>query len=70
MLCAGLFNHILVIEGIKPFGLEDDTVSEVLARNRDHLTGLGKTIAALLDHFDPGHLEKALIENEAYTQQK
>lgn len=72
VICAGLFNHVLVKKGIKPFGLEDDTVSEVLARNRENLTSFGLMLAKILDRFDPGHLDKALIENEAYqnTQEK
>lgn len=62
---AGLFNRTLV-RGVKPFGLEDDTISEVLSKNRDHLTGAGKMIAMILEYIDPNHLDKALIENKTY----
>lgn len=72
VVCAGIFNHMLVQEGIKPFGLEDDTVSEVLAKNRDRLTPVGEALVKVLEYFDPGHLNTALLENEAYqnTQEK
>lgn len=63
--CAGLFNHILV-KGVKPFGLEDDTVSEVLSKNRYNLTKFGTFIVKLLLAIDPGHLNDALVENINY----
>lgn len=65
VICAGFFNRLFV-KGCKPFGLEDDTISEVMARNSDHLTDAGKMIARILNRIDPGHLEKSIIENENY----
>ena len=62
---AGFLNAVMV-RGIKPFGLEDDTVSEVMERNKDHLTGIGKMIARILEKLDQGHMEKALEENMHY----
>lgn len=63
--CAGLYNHILVKSG-KPFGLEDDTVSEVLGNNRDNLTQFGQMVVSLLEYIDPGHLNTSLVENKPY----
>lgn len=62
---AGFLNATMVRD-IKPFGLEDDTVSEVMARNKDHLTGAGKAIYWILEKLDPGHMEKSLEENVHY----
>lgn len=69
VVCAGLFNHMLV-RGCKPFGLEDDTISEVLATHQDCLTPIGKAIVWILEKVDRGHLIKALVENEPYKGKK
>lgn len=61
--CGGLLDVIFTKEGHN-FGLEDDTVSEVLAKNQHNLTRFGRIISNLLEKVDPGHLESALIENE------
>lgn len=61
--CGGLLDVIFTKEG-NNFGLEDDTVSEVLAKNQHNLTRFGRLISNLLEYIDPGHLESALTENE------
>ncbi len=61
--CGGLLDAIFTKEGHN-FGLEDDTVSEVLAKNQHNLTRFGRLISNLLEKVDPGHLESAMIENE------
>lgn len=56
-------NHTLTRSG-ENFGLEDDTVSEVIARhNNGNLTKSGKFIATFLEKVDPGHLASSLEEN-------
>jgi len=60
---GGLLDKIFTKKGHN-FGLEDDTVSEVLAKNQHNLTRFGRLISNLLEYIDPGHLENAMIENE------
>ncbi len=63
VICGDLFNKILTKKG-RNFGLEDDTVSEVLAKNRKgNLTKLGSISERTLNFIEADHLEKALIEN-------
>lgn len=61
--CGDLLNKIFTKKG-KNFGLEDDTVSEVLAKNQNNLTRFGRLISNLLESIEPGHLNRALTENE------
>lgn len=61
--CGGLLDVIFTKKGHN-FGLEDDTVSEVLAKNQHNLTRFGRIISNLLEYIEPGHLNRALIENE------
>lgn len=62
---GALLNDTLV-KGIRPFGLEDDTISEILSYNRKYLTNFGRFIAYILEKIDVGHLDKSLKENETY----
>lgn len=64
VICGDFFDIILTRTG-KNFGLEDDTVSEVISRNkyRCNLTKTGTLLANTLESIDPDHLEKALEEN-------
>lgn len=72
VVCGPIFNRIFIYRLWKwsEFGLEDDTVSEVLARNRKlgALTPLGRRISNALEWLDPGHLDNSLIENTPYDQ--
>lgn len=63
VLCGDFLDDFFTKEG-NNFGLEDDTVSEVLSKNQHNLTRFGRIISKLLEAVDPGHLESALIENE------
>ena len=63
VVCGDFLDQTMTRAG-KNFGLEDDTVSEILARNKDrNLTKLGMCIANILEKIDPGHLNKSLEEN-------
>lgn len=61
VICGGLFDLLLIKKGTA-FGHEDDTVSEVLAKQKHNLTFIGKSIAFALDKIDRGHLLKSVIE--------
>lgn len=60
---GSLLDVIFTKKGVN-FGREDDTVSEILAKNQNNLTIFGRIISNLLESIEPGHLNKALIENE------
>lgn len=65
VLCATLFNNILIkINGYK-FGSRLLTVSYVLGMNKrkNTLTWLGKALVFLLDVIDPNHVEKAIASH-------
>lgn len=63
VVCGDFLNATLTKIGFN-FGLEDDTVSEVVARNKDgNLTKSGNFIAKGLEVIDPGHLSRSLEEN-------
>lgn len=62
VVCGDLFNKIMIKVG-RQFGLEDDTISEVLARNQNNLRKLGAILSAILEKLDPNHLNKSLEEN-------
>lgn len=61
VLCGALFDMVLIKKGTA-FGNVDDTISEVLAKEKGNLTLLGSSIATLLDKIDRGHLLKSVIE--------
>lgn len=63
VVCGKLLNKIFTKEG-NNFGLEDDTVSEVLAKNQHNVTKLGYIVSRILEKLDKNHLQKSLIENE------
>lgn len=60
--CAVPFGYLLIKKFGIPFGDEDDTISYILALNRDRgtLTTLGKWLAYILDVLDTDHLDKAI----------
>lgn len=62
VVCGDLFNVWFTKKG-RNFGLEDDTVSEVLAKNQDNLRLTGKLVSNILEKIEPNHLKKALEEN-------
>ena len=54
-----LLNLIMIKDNTISFWDEDQTVSEVLARNQDNLTVLWKIIVLILEAIDPWHMEKS-----------
>ncbi len=56
VICGDLFDLCMVKTG-EPFGFEDDTVSDILARNQGNLTWLGKSIMMIIKLVDPDHFE-------------
>lgn len=56
VICGDLFDLCMVKTG-DPFGHEDDTVSDILARNQQHLTWLGKSLMWIIKLIDPQHFE-------------
>mgnify|MGYP006906253265 CR=1 FL=1 len=54
-----LFNDLLLLPNShQRFGNEDETISSVLGKNKKNnsLSGVGKTLAQLLDRLDPNHV--------------
>ena len=62
VVAGQLLNKIFLKQGEK-FGFEDDTVSEVLAKNQHNVTRLGRIISIILEKLDRNHLQKSLEEN-------
>jgi len=62
VMCAYLFNFILIKYDGYQFGNEDDTISRVLGVNKkiDKLTKIGKFVATILNKIEPNHVEKAV----------
>lgn len=63
VVCASLFNATLITKAsFYHFGDEDDTISEVIGRNKlaGTLSRMGKWLDGLLDWIDPNHSIKAL----------
>jgi len=61
---APLWNIILKKKGGYAFGNRHDTISYAMMQNKllNNLTAFGKGIAWILDHIDPGHLERTLVK--------
>jgi Zn-dependent protease len=62
VVCANLFNDLLIKKEGHKFGDEDETISMVLGLNKASKTllPLGKALAWLLNAIDPNHVEKAI----------
>jgi hypothetical protein len=62
VVCKDLFNLILIKKGGYEFGKRKETISSVLGKNqRDNtLTGIGKSVAFVLDKIDPNHCLKSI----------
>ena len=62
VVCKDLFNLILKQKNGYEFGNRKETISSVLGKNqRDNtLTGLGKSVAFVLDKIDPNHCLKSI----------
>lgn len=63
-----LFNDVLITKYSKDkFGNPDETISSVLGKNKKAgtLTRLGKILSAILNWFDPNHVEKAIDLTES-----
>lgn len=61
VICAQLFNDILIYSNGHKFGDEKETISRVLGRNKldKTITIPGKLVAFLLDSIDKKHVENA-----------
>ena len=62
VVCKDLFNLILKQKKGYEFGNRKETISSVLGKNkRDNtLTGLGESVAFILDKIDPNHCLKSI----------
>ncbi len=62
VLCAELFNDLLIKEDLRPFGNPYQTISEVLGIHNQllNLTVAGQGLVNLLDYLDPYHVEKSI----------
>lgn len=62
VVCAELFNAILITSAGYKFGNEDETISSVLGRNKEMgtLTKTGIKLASFLDAIDENHVEDAV----------
>jgi hypothetical protein len=62
VVCKDLFNLILIKKGGYEFGKRKETISSVLGKNqRDNtLTGIGKSVAFVLDKIDQDHCAKSI----------
>ena len=60
VFCFELFNIILIKDRSYPFGDSKETVSKVMAENKENLTAFGKGLYWLIDFIDEGHFDKEL----------
>jgi hypothetical protein len=66
VVCAKLFNIILITNIGYKFGKEDETISSVLGKNKKQntLRFLGKLLDLILDQIDKNHSIKSIEEDE------
>ena len=64
VICATLFNHLLIKKDSPAFGNPDETISSVIGKNKlvNNLTILGKLLDLFLDLLDKNHTINS-IEN-------
>ena len=57
VFCFELFNIIIIKNREYPFGNSKETVSVVMAHNKNNLTTFGKALWWVIDKIDKGHFE-------------
>lgn len=64
IVCADLFNIVLIKHGGYRFGARTETISSVLGKNKimGRLSRSGTILANLLDAIDPNHCIKSIQE--------
>lgn len=60
VFCFELFNIVLIKDRIYPFGNSKETVSKVMAENKENLTAFGRGLYWFIDLIDPGHFDREL----------
>lgn len=68
VICAELFNDIMIKKGTYKFGHEDEKISSVLgkAKERNRLMLMGKWLSNLLDFIDKNHVIKSIDKTITY----
>lgn len=66
VMCASLFNLVLIEKDGHKYGDEDDTISYITAKNmyKGKLKTTGVFLAAVLEWLDRGHMEKAIYNKQ------
>jgi hypothetical protein len=62
VVCAYLFNDVLIRQKNYKFGNPDETISSVLGKNKNNLRLTGKMLRWFLDKVEKNHIEKSVEE--------
>lgn len=62
VICAYMFNDVLIRNKYYKFGNPDETISSVLGKNKSNLRLIGRVLRWFLDKVEKNHIEKSVEE--------